>query len=384
MNRSPEELAEKPRSQADRREFLKSAAKGVTVAAAVMATVQQGSGPAVARTREEKLRRIASNCWSVRHLFKQRPFRPSAQMSEEQKKRWAQYQQERDQWKKKYRELTLPDFPQFTKDTYPGVTKMDLFSGFFGDIEDDSQFVMREVGGQRRAGEFDPSQASSKRYLDKLADRIALAGVAAKHISNNAPRNLADLNDERRREGIQVGKHWLDAAKQIGCISMRCNTGGPRVIPAAEIDPKLGYPENRQVVPYLKKAIESFRELADHGEKVGVKVTIENHWGLAADPMNIRIIINEVASPYCEASPDFCNWEHEYMLYHGLEVLAPFSSSMVHAKRWTRFPQVDLARCVRIMENANYRGYYAMEYEEEGDGVQGSLEIMEAVLAALE
>jgi len=87
-----------------------------------------------------------------------------------------------------------------------------------------------------------------------------------------------------------------------------------------------------------------------------VKVTIENHWGLAADPMNIRIIINEVANPYCEASPDFCNWEHEYMLYHGLEVLAPLATSMVHAKRWTRFPNVNIARCVKIMEDANYRG----------------------------
>ena len=114
-----------------------------------------------------------------------------------------------------------------------------------------------------------------------------------------------------------------------------------------------------------------------------MKVTIENHWGLAADPMNIWIVIREVASPYCEASPDFCNWEHEYMLYHGLEILAPLSSTMVHAKRWTRFPEVDIARCVRIMTNAGYRGYFAVEYEEQGDGVEGSKKIMEEVLAAL-
>ena len=139
---------------------------------------------------------------------------------------------------------------------------------------------------------------------------------------------------------------------------------------------------NKEVVPHIRKAIESFRELADHGEKVGVKVTIENHWGIAADPMNIRIIIREVGSPYCEASPDFCNWEHEYMLYHGLEALAPLSSTMVHAKRWTRFPDVDIARCVRIMTSAGYRGYFAVEYEEQGDGVVGSKQIMEEVLAA--
>jgi sugar phosphate isomerase/epimerase len=200
-------------------------------------------------------------------------------MTEEQRKRREQFRQERDAWKKKYGEITLLDFPQFTRDTYPGVTKMDLFSGHFGDVADDSQFL--------------------------------------------------------------------------------------------------------KAVPHIRKAIESFRELAEHGEKVGVKVSIENHWGIAADPMTIRIIIEEVASPFCEASPDFCNWEHEYMLYHGLAALAPYSSTMVHAKRWTRFPDVDIARCVRIMTNAGYRGYFAAEFEEQSDGVLGSKKIMEEVLAAL-
>jgi len=362
-----------------RRGFLKAAGGAAAVAAAAGATAPATATP----SREEKLKRLASNCWSVRHLFKQRSFPPSPGMTEEQRRRREQYQQERDAWKTRYGELTLLDFPQFTRDTYPGVTKMDLFSGFFGDIEDDSQFLKAEVRGEARPGDFDPSQPSSKRYLDRLAERIAKAGARAAHISNNAPRNLADTDEAKRREGVQVAKHWLDGAAQIGALSMRCNTGGPRIIPAAQIDPELGYPANKEVVPYIRKAIESFRELADHGERVGVKVTIENHWGLAADPMNIWVIVREVASPYCEASPDFCNWEHEYMLYHGLEVLAPLSSSMVHAKRWTRFPEVDIARCVRIMTNAGYRGYFAAEYEESGDGVLGSKQILEEVIAAL-
>jgi sugar phosphate isomerase/epimerase len=383
MDRIIEQLMEHQSSEKGRRDFLKSTVTGIAAAGALLTATQGESKPAPGRTREEKLKRLASNCWSVRHLFKQRSFAPPGQMSEEQKKRRMQYEQEREQWKKKYGELTLLDFPQFTKNTYPGVTKMDLFSGFFGDLDDDSQFTVREFGGQKRPGEFDPSQLTSKRYLDKLADKIVKTGVYAKHISNNAPRNIADLDDQRRKEGVQVGKNWLDGAKQIGVLSMRVNTGGPQIIPAAEIDPQLGYPGNTKIVPFLKNAIESFKELADHGEKVGVKVTIENHWGLAADPMNIRIIINEVRSPYCEASPDFCNFEHEYMLYHGLEVLAPLSSSMVHAKRWTRFPNVDIARCVRIFNDVNYRGYFSVEYEEQDDGVQGSLRIMEDVLAAL-
>src|SRR5258708_20152911 len=77
--------------------------------------------------------------------------------------------------------------------------------------------------------------------------------------------------------------------------------------------------------------------MADYGGNLGIKVTFENHWGLAADPMNIRIMLDEINHPYCEASPDFCNWEHEYMLFHGLKVLAPYAHTNVHAKYWDRW-----------------------------------------------
>ena len=33
------------------------------------------------------------------------------------------------QMKEKYGEITMLDFPQFSKDTFPGVTHMDIFSG---------------------------------------------------------------------------------------------------------------------------------------------------------------------------------------------------------------------------------------------------------------
>jgi len=124
--------------------------------------------------------------------------------------------------------------------------------------------------------------------------------------------------------------------------------------------------------------------MADYGGKMGVRVTIENHWGLSADPMNVRIILDEVNHPFCEASPDFCNWEHEYMLYHGLEALAPYTHTTVHAKYWNRWSQVDVQRCVRIMTNAKFKGIFALEYEEgPWDGVEGSRYLLRETLAAL-
>ena len=45
------------------------------------------------------------------------------------------------QMKEKYGEITMLDFPEFTKKMFPGVYQMDIYSGLFGDMDDPSQFV---------------------------------------------------------------------------------------------------------------------------------------------------------------------------------------------------------------------------------------------------
>ena len=125
--------------------------------------------------------------------------------------------------------------------------------------------------------------------------------------------------------------------------------------------------------------------MADYGGKLGIRVTIENHWGLAADPMNIRTIIDEVNHPYCEASPDFCNWEHDYMLVHGLKALAPYAHTNVHAKYWDRWgDKNDVQRSTRIMLAAGFKGTFALEYEAGPlNGIEGAKYLYKEVLAAL-
>src|SRR5579884_1055130 len=332
-------------AQTNRRTFLSSAA---------------GLAAAAARplSEKEKLDRIASNTWPIRYIFKSRMFRNNPKSEE---------------MKKKYGEITMLDFPTFTKETFPGVYHMDLFSGLFGDMTDDSMYTQVPVRVDtvyRTTTEFDPSSVSGKRWLEKMANKMVTTGTKCVHISNNAPRDICELDVEKRKAGIDVAKKWLDGAAMLGAKSMRVNSGGPRIIPAASAT--ADYPRNDALAQYLANCIESFKEMADYGGKVGVKVTLENHWGLTANPGNIRIIVDEVNSPYCEASPDFCNWEHEYLLYHGLEELAPYAHTNVHAKYWNRWKEQDVQRSVRIMLNAKYMGVFALEYEDgPWDGVEG-------------
>ena len=353
-------------SQFDRRDFFKTA--GLTG----LALAPQG---AVARplSEKEKLARIASNTWPIRSIFKTRGGGGGRNPRAEE-------------MKKKYGEITMMDFPDFTKETFPGVTHMDLFSGLFGDITDDSMYTDIRVQmdtGTRNVREFDPSSASGRRWLEKLAAKMAATGTKCQHISNNAPRDICEPDPERLKAGVEVAKKWLDGAKILGAKSMRVNSGGPRVLPNA-VPASDGYPKADDVAKYLANCIESFKELADHGGKAGVKVTLENHWGLTANPANIRIIVDEVKNPFCEASPDFCNWEHEYLLYNGLKMLAPYAHSNVHAKYWNRWKDNDVRRSVKIMTDAKFEGTFALEYEDgPWDGVEGAKFLYKEVLAAL-
>jgi sugar phosphate isomerase/epimerase len=355
--------------QFDRREFFKTAGAGLGAASLAVATEQ--SAAASPLTEKQKLDRIASNTWPLRFIFKSRMGFGTNPKTQEVKK--------------KYGEITMLDFPQFTKDTFPGVTHMDIFSGLFGDVTDDSMYVQvpLTVGAATRTSrEFDPSSASGKKWLDKLANTMAAKGTKCQHISNNAPRDLCEPDIEKRKAGVAVAKQWLDGAKILGTKSMRVNSGGPRIAPwpVATAD----YPKNDALAKYLTDCIESFKELADYGGKVGVKVTLENHWGLTANPINIRIIVDTVHSPFCEASPDFCNWEHEYLMYNGLKDLAPYAHTNVHAKYWNRWKDNDVRRSVKIMMDAGFEGTFALEYEDgPWDGVEGSKYLYKEVLAAL-
>ena len=105
--------------------------------------------------------------------------------------------------------------------------------------------------------EFDPSSASGKRWLDKMANKMKTTGTKCQHISNNAPRDICEPDVEKRKTGIAVAKKWLDGAKMLGAKSMRVNSGGPRIAPARGGDG--GLPEGDELAKYLRTASRASR-----------------------------------------------------------------------------------------------------------------------------
>ena len=404
----------------DRRDFLKTAGAGLTAATVAMTPIERMHAQAL----EEKARldRIAGCSWPIRSLFKTRApagrvggagrgaagpggdaatagrgggaAPPATPPSAAQAIPAVPENRDRTttaEMKQRYGEITMLEFPQFVKDRFPGVRKMDIFSGLFGDVTDDSMFITAAQGGGGGAG-FDPMSASGRKWLDRLANTLVKTGTKVQHISNNAPFALADFGspeaDARRKAGVAMAKRWLEGCAVLGVVSMRMNSPqalGPSIRPNAIPRSADGYPRNLDLVPLLDVAIESYREMADFGGDRGIKVTFENHWGLAADPMNLRIMVDTINHPYCDVTPDFCNWEHEYMLFNGLKALVPYSTSNVHAKYWDRWgDKNDVQRGVRIMLAGGFKGTFALEYEAGPlNGVEGATYLYKEVLAAL-
>ena len=384
--------------QIGRRHFLRSAGAGLAAAGTVLTARER----AIAQSLAEKARldRLAACSYPLRSLFKTRQGAgrggraggaganaaggrgqgpegaaggPAVTVPANRDRTTAA------EMKQRYGEITALDFPQWTKDNLPGVTRMDLRSALFGDVADEAMY---------RGNTFDPTATAGKRWLDQFASKLAATGTRIQHVSNNAPTNLADSNPDVRRAGVQIAKDWLAGCKVLGIVSMRMNSPqalGPSIRPNAVPRGGDGYPRNFELVPMLDAAIESFKEMADFGGNLGIKVTIENHWGLAADPMNIRIILDSVNHPYCEATPDFCNWEHEYMLFNGLKALAPYATATSQAKYWDRWgDRNDVQRSVRILLAGGFRGVFSLEYEAGPlNGVEGSKYLYKEVLAAL-
>lgn len=131
---------------------------------------------------------------------------------------------------------------------------------------------------------------------------------------------------------------------------------------------------NGKVKDRILRAIDSVLPLA---EKCSIDLAIENHWGVSTLSENILQIINHYQSPYLGICPDFGNFTIHQDKYEELANLLPFAKE-VHAKSYQFTPvgeekEIDYARCINLMKAINFEGPITVEYEGDGEQVEGSL-----------
>jgi len=118
---------------------------------------------------------------------------------------------------------------------------------------------------------------------------------------------------------------------------------------------------------------EGLARCAEAGERYGVAVGLENNGGLTCTAEGVMGLLRPFAgSPWVGLNLDFGNFTGD--IYGQFTRCAPLTittHAKVTARQGAERERVDYRRVVRILREAGYRGYLAIEYEEPDDPVVG-------------
>ena len=204
--------------------------------------------------------------------------------------------------------------------------------------------------------QFFKDKANDESYLGQLKSRAADHGVKSLLIMVDGEGSLGHGDTAERNKAVLNHHKWVDAAKFLGCHSIRVNAATTG---------------NGSFEEKLKLAADGLRSLSEYGAKLGLNVIVENHGGLSSNGAWLAGVMKIVNLPNCGTLPDFGNFNvgdgKWYDRYQGVTELMPFAKA-VSAKSH-EFDEkgdevrTDYRRMMNIVLAAGYHGYVGIEYE---------------------
>ncbi len=158
---------------------------------------------------------------------------------------------------------------------------------------------------------FFMDKAKDTEYLAQMKKRAADHGVKSLLIMCDEEGDLGDPDTKRRTQTVENHYKWVEAAKYLGCHSIRVNAASQ------------GTYEEQQ-----KLAADGLRCLCEYASGHKLNVIVENHGGLSSDPQWLTCVIKEVNLPNCGTLPDFGNFPEEIDRYEAVETLMPYAKSV--------------------------------------------------------
>ncbi|MCS7017899.1 MAG: sugar phosphate isomerase/epimerase family protein [Cytophagales bacterium] len=239
---------------------------------------------------------------------------------------------------------------------------------------------------------FFKDKAKDTHYLTELRKRCEDNGVTSVLIMIDAEGNLADTDAKKRMQAVENHYKWVEAAKFLGCHSIRVNSYGEGTAEQVK-----------------QAAIDGLGKLTEFGIKHDINIIVENHGGYSSNGKWLADVIATVNKNLntnrCGTLPDFGNFctkyknnkwqdgcEEEYDRYTGISELMPFAKG-VSAKSYDFDEQgnetkLDYKRLLKIVKDAGYNGYIGVEYEgtrlSEPEGIRATKALLEKLAQEIE
>lgn len=211
-------------------------------------------------------------------------------------------------------------------------------------------------------------------YLDDLKASVENAGCGFANIAADGENSFYSKDPAVRARAVAFGKKWIDVAARIGSPSVRINM-----------------PSDKETKPDAALVAESLKVLAAYGASKNLVVHHENDNPVSEDPFFIATVLDKVNSPWDRALPDFGNSLAALPAeeaYRGLDLMFAHAYGISHTKdpitaNKGGLVSVDLTRVFAMAKKHNYKGYFSMEWDTDGDPYAGTAKLIEATVKNL-
>lgn len=205
------------------------------------------------------------------------------------------------------------------------------------------------IDGIEYVNQFYVGKATDASFLRDMRDRCDSEGVTSVLIMCDNEGRLGDPDEARRAEAVENHRKWLDAAKYLGCHSIRVNAYSSG-----------DYNEQ------LRLAADGLRRLCGIARPLGLNVLVENHGGYSSNGTWLAAVMRETAMPNVGTLPDFGNFT-DYDRYLGVAEMLPFAKG-VSAKSHDfdyqgNETKTDFHKMLAMVYRAGYRDWVGVEYE---------------------
>jgi sugar phosphate isomerase/epimerase len=215
-------------------------------------------------------------------------------------------------------------------------------------------------------------------YLNELLKITKDNNVSNVLIMVDGQGNMGDKDEAARNKAVQNHHRWVEAAKSLGCHSIRVNAAGKGT-------------ENE----VADAMVDSLTKLCTFAASLKINVVVENHGGISSNGKWLSGVMKRVNLENCGTLPDFGNFRvsatEEYDRYLGMEELMPFAKG-VSAKSYDfdaegNEVRMDFIRIMKIVKDSGYKGFVGIEYEgsklPEPEGIMATKRLLEKAFASV-
>ncbi|MEM6316087.1 MAG: sugar phosphate isomerase/epimerase family protein, partial [Bacteroidota bacterium] len=244
-----------------------------------------------------------------------------------------------------------------------------LFSGKMKHLDFPILARQHKISAIEYVNQFFMDKAKDTAFLREMKDRADSEGVRSLLIMCDREGALGHPDTKKRAQTVENHKKWVDAAKYLGCHSIRVNgfSGGSWGSPPDDFE------ESQKLVA------DGLRQLCEYADPIGLNVIIENHGGNSSNAQWLMGVMKMTNHEKAGTLPDFGNFRiykdkagkvTSYDAYRGVKELLPLAKGVsVKTIAWDdkgNESPLDYDRMLSIVLDSGFRGYCGIEHGEEG------------------